>query len=348
MRRLPRPGTSTATSTATCRVTVLAALLLGALTLPAGPASAAGVVDVAAPLAVSTVRAVATDPHDHVYVATDAGVLVTDEVGTPVRTVSYNQVLGLSLSRDGSRLYLAERGNVALSVVDTTTARVVARYALPPGTCPVSVAATDHYVAFGYGCSGGDGGIGFLSLSAPRSKPVLLPSRDFSYEPLVRALPTGDRVLVAERYASPATVGVVGPSGVVRTARLDACSNLQDLAVSRDGRSFVPACGAPYRFDRYSVSALAVTGSLLARPYPNAVAVSPNGRLTAGGIDGGAEADVYVYPAGQNPRPPVEIGTSVPQGLAFSADGTVLYAVGETPDGRYALHTLQGQTTAGA
>ena len=326
---------------------VAAALLVA---LPALPAHAAGVTDVAAPLAVGRVRAVVADAHEHVYVATDAGVLVTDAVGRPLRTVSYNQVLGLSLSRDGSRLYLAERGNGALSAVDTASAKVVARYALPAGVCPVSIAATDRYLAFGYDCSGNGsaGGIGFLPLAAPRSKPVLTPRSDVGYLPLVRALPTGDKVIAVSPGVSPATAVVLGPGGVVRSRRLDSCSNASDLAVARDGRSFVPACGAPYQFDRYSVTALAVTGSLLARPYPTAVAVSPNGRLTAGGIDGAYDPDVYVYPAGANPRPPVEIGTAVPQGLAFSASGTVLYAVGLKTDGHYVLHTLPGQATAGS
>ena len=320
--------------------TVLGAALIALVSLPAGPASAA---DVAKRLPVETVRGIVADGYGHVFVATDEGVLVTDGGGVPIKTISYNQVLDLSLSPNGEKLYLAERGNVAVSVYKTSTLKKVARYALPPGLCPVSVARTQRYLAFGYACDGEEGGVGFLSVAEPTAKPVTYAQRSFTYNPLVRALPGTDRVVAATAWSGTVSVGVVAPGGVLRESSLDSCANLRDLAVAPDGRSFVPACGLPYRFDRYDVDALAISSSYLAKPYPNAVAFSRTGRTLAGGADGMSSPDLFVYPAGQSPRKAVELGgAGVTRGVTFSRNGATLYAV-SVKDGHHVLHTLPGE-----
>ena len=320
--------------------TVLWAALIALVSLPAASASAA---DVARRLPVETVRGIVADGYGHVFVATDEGVLVTDGRGATIKTISYNQVLDLSLSPNGKKLYLAERGNVAVSVYKTTTLKKVARYALPPGLCPVSVARTAHYVAFGYACDGERGGVGFLSVAEPTAKPVTYANGSFAYNPLVRVVPGSDQVVAAAAWGGSVGVGVVAPAGVLRDSSLNSCANLQDLAVAPDGRSFVPACGLPYRFDRYDIDALAISASYLAKPYPNAVAFSRTGRTLAGGVDGQDRADLFVYPAGQSPRKAIELGgVGVTRGVAFSRDGATLYAIGEK-DGNYVLHTFPGE-----
>ena len=327
---------------ASSRFAVVVSVCLTVLcTLLTAPATAA---DVAKRLPVQSVRGIAADAYGHLFVATDAGVLVTDLSGNRIKTISYNQVLDLSLSPDGGRLYLAERGNVALSVFDTKTLKQVARYKLPPGMCPVSVARTKSFLAFGFSCDTNQGGgVGFLSLANPTAKPVTITQRSFTYVPLVRAVPGTDRVVVATAWSGTVSVGIVTPGRVIKEGYLDSCANLRDLAVDPSGDSFVPACGWPYRFDRYDMQALAVSASYLARPYPNAVAFSRSGRTLVGGADGIYDPDVFVYPAGRSPRTPKELnGAGVTRGLTLSPDGRTIYAIA-VKDGAYVLHTLPGE-----
>jgi hypothetical protein len=112
-------------------------------------------------------------------------------------------------------------------------------------------------------------------------------------------------------------------------------SNVHDIAVSPDGTHVIPAGGAPYQFDELAAGNLLPTGVVYpANPYPTAVAMtSANGGLFAGGMNGLYDNDIVLYRLGDSSS---EIATHdfgstsqtlVPGGLAFSPDGTRLFAV---------------------
>jgi DNA-binding beta-propeller fold protein YncE len=78
---------------------------------------------------------------------------------------------------------------------------------------------------------------------------------------------------------SPATVTALdvstGQPLVLTTAREDLLGNLQDVAITPDGNSWIAASGAPYNFPEFSVSNLAQDGIVYpAQYYPAAVAVT--------------------------------------------------------------------------
>ncbi len=121
-------------------------------------------------------------------------------------------------------------------------------------------------------------------------------------------------------------------------------ANVNDIAVSPDGTRMVPAGGSPYQFDEVSTSSLALTGVVYpAAPYPSAVTMTAgNGGLFAGGLDGIYGPDVVIFRLG-DPSATVadhDFGstaqTTKPGGLAFSPDGSRLFAVsgsyGPNPD----------------
>lgn len=116
-----------------------------------------------------------------------------------------------------------------------------------------------------------------------------------------------------------------------------AISNVLDIAVSPDGQHFVPAGGAPYQFDEFNTSNLANDGlDYPANPYPTAVAMTgARSGLFAGGMNGFANPDLVVYgldrPADQILSYQFGANSEVlPRGLAFSPDGTTLFAVSST------------------
>lgn len=111
--------------------------------------------------------------------------------------------------------------------------------------------------------------------------------------------------------------------------------NLGDIAVSPDGTHLVPAGGYPYQFDEFNTSNLTPSGVIYpANPYPTAAAMTAgNGGLFAGGMNGIYDPDVVVYGL-DNPSNQLlsyDFGstseTTLDHGLAFSPDGTRLFAV---------------------
>lgn len=129
-------------------------------------------------------------------------------------------------------------------------------------------------------------------------------------------------------------------------------SNLADVAISPDGSTFTPACGAPYNFGTYSLTTLAQVGLFGANPYPNAAAYSADGKHFAGGMDGIYTNDVVEYQLSNTGQPTLLYAidqtpstdsslNGASRGVAFSADGSTLYEVTQdTQLGNVVLHTL--------
>jgi hypothetical protein len=106
--------------------------------------------------------------------------------------------------------------------------------------------------------------------------------------------------------------------------------NIEDLAVSSDGKRVVPASGAPYLFEELSATTLQPDGLRYpGEPYPSAVAVSPAGLLATGLTSYLNAYSVAVYPLGA-PAAVFSAETAddvASHGVALSANGKTLFAV---------------------
>ncbi|MFF7192793.1 YncE family protein [Streptomyces sp. NPDC008079] len=112
--------------------------------------------------------------------------------------------------------------------------------------------------------------------------------------------------------------------------------NMQDIALSADGKQVLVASGAPYFQQAYRTSDLADDGRYTTEAYPNAVAVAPDGTIAAG-IDGAYEPDVYIFRPRSDHRVrtydfgvvgnPGTASALVAGGLAWAPDSSRLFAV---------------------
>lgn len=299
---------------------------------------------------------VVDDTHGHVFLSGGNGtssIQVRDLAGAAVTTVANEPGASqMALSADGSTLYVALVNGDAVSAISTSTLTETARYATGASTCPATVAVTGGKVWFGYGCGGASGNIGVIDPAAVDPAPLVTlgKSSGWYYAPGLQSSAAKPGMLVAGEFGiSPATLRVLDVSSgdVVVVASNQPGSNLGDFALSPDGSHVVTASGSPYEHPSFSTTDLSADGVYSSTDYPNAVAMV--GDLVAAGVNGIYADDIYIHHAdGGNVRS-YEIGGSGNSngglhtaGLAFNADGSVLYAVtGATPyGGSLALHVL--------
>lgn len=290
----------------------------------------------------------------HVYVTGGNGtngVEVRNLSGAYVTTVA-NQpgATGIVLSPDGSTLYVALSNGDSVSAIDTTTLTESARWSTGASSCPSWLAWAHAELWVGYGCDGGSGRLAALDPTA--TTPALATASDttFYYAPRVVS-DRAERLLGMEHSLSPGTIHSfdLSSGAAVSVASVDPGSNCQDLALTPDGADVVVACGAPYQHPVYKVSDLSANGVYPSSTYPNAVAVSPGG-LVAAGTNSSYDVDVRVYrPGASAPMRTYEFGSDAllaTAGLAFSPDGTRLYAVTGPYGGPYSLRVLDNPTAA--
>ena len=269
-------------------------------------------------------------------------VVVTDFSGSVKKTIT-NQfgASGMVLSADSSTLYVALASGDAISALDTVTFAEKARYATGSQTCPTHLTRTDRYVWFGYGCDNvWNGRIGRLDTAATPPALALDQQGDarFQKAPFVTATPDTDGPLVAGQLElSQSSVHVFtvdagalrpGPSGGA------AGSNLTDVSLTPDGTTFYTAAGSRDQVDGFATADLSRRGGYPTGTYPNAVAVSPDGKHLATGVHTTGD-DVTVFKLGGTT--PVDSfsfgGTLTRRSLAWSADGRKFFAVTHTePD----------------
>lgn len=286
---------------------------------------------------------------------TRPGVLVTDGTGKTITQIATPGIADLALAPDGSAVYAAATNNSQILKIDPLSLTVTATYQLATAQCPTSVAVVGGYLAFGYTCDGQWGGVGVLDLAQPTAPPNTV-SSGAVYNPLVRSVPGHSEVLEADQGLSPASSKVISianglPTVTASTSALN-CSNLTDLAISTDGSTFTPACGAPYNFGRYSLTTFAQVGVFGANPYPNGAAYSADGKYFAGGMNGIYNNDVVEYQLSNTAQPTLLYAidetsatdsslNGAGRGVTFSADGSTLYEVTQDiQNGNVVLHAL--------
>ena len=75
---------------------------------------------------------------------------------------------------------------------------------------------------------------------------------------------------------------------------------INDITATPNGADVVVASGAPYELLALALPGLTADGVYPTQPYPNSVAVSPDGSLIAGGTMSYYDPDVWLFPAGNS------------------------------------------------
>ncbi|MDQ1017753.1 Ig-like domain-containing protein [Streptomyces afghaniensis] len=341
------------------------AVLFGSVTLVAAGAGSAAA-DSSALLPVKSTGDIVVDGvHQRVFISdpTAGQVVVTDYAGKVVATVgSLPGVQGMELSPDSGTLYAALHDGDAVVAIDTAKAAETRRWSTGQGGGPAYVALAGGRLWFSYG-DGGEGNIGSLDPSATDSGVTLGQdtSRTFYEAPILDASAGAPGTLVAGAPGqSPVELAVydVSSGTVSRTAyRSDPGNtgggNLQDLAVTPDGKDVVTASGAPYYQAVYKLTDLSADGKYVTNTYPNAVDIGPSGDVAAGTFSW-YDPDVHVFKPGTSiplkqydfPNTGTSSGadTLAPAGLAWAPDESKLFAISQNDDNVYSLRVLDAPT----
>lgn len=275
---------------------------------------------------------------------TSGRIRVTDLDGRPVTWLNdLPGALDLSLSDDGSRLYVALWAVDAVAVVSTTTLQV-RLLRTGPSSCPREVAATAGKLWFYSSCNGQGGPIRALDpVSGAVSGPL---TEDYWGALLVTSPVRPGELFVAERGISPTTLwaydatGGATPSLSLRVKRRDTGSNLSDLIVTPDGSTLVQASGAPYVHRSFSADDLTDRTTYPTAEYPNGAAVRADGLLALSSDHD--SPDIWFFHQGSTDIVDTVSLPSAPvarHGLVFAGENLVVLTGGPY-GGRYLLSVL--------
>lgn len=218
----------------------------------------------------------------------------------------------MTLSGDGTRLYVAASGSDGIIIIDTATAQLAEQrgwfwtgtsYGDP--TCPRDVAWAAGQLWFSWGCpSSASRNIGRLD---PQTGEFALNAASASYAfsrtPILESIPSQPNMVLAGdteggsgtfiRFEASSTI--LSQRAMAKTPR----SVLNDLSITPDGSEVVIPAGGPRSHLVYRTSDLT-----LVHEYPSATAIASavreDGAVAAGAndTDGLDEKDVYVFEAG--------------------------------------------------
>lgn len=301
-------------------------------------------------------------------------IVVTDLTGTYITTLDAGDgVEGMALSSDGNTLYAALAATdqvaaigVAKGSITATTTPTQTLYNLGTGDVPYSVAlqSGDIWVSYDTTGTAGSGGIGAIDPTGPTFESSAVPAEYWYYAPDLAADPADSNVLAAaEPDTIPAAAYTFGTGTDPGTALASAstglgngsegttCSTESQLLVLSGGSQLVAACSYPAYVYTYSTADLTnpvTTGPIFKGPStgkPNAVAIGSTGTVAVGF---GSTIDVY-----QSDGTLLNV-VSLPgaagvanAGLAWSADGTELFAVTDNA-GTYSLTVYDNPTVTGS
>jgi hypothetical protein len=307
--------------------------------------------------------------------SSSTAIVVTDLTGTYITTLDAGDgVEGMALSSDGNTLYaaLASTGQVAAidvaagSITSTTTTPTQTLYSLGTGDVPYSVALQSGKIWVSYDNTGtaGSGAIGAIDPTGPTFETAAVPAETWYYAPDLAADPGDGNVLAAAEpdtipaaaytfstAADPGTALATASTGLGNGSEGTTCSTESQLLVLSGGSQLVAACSYPGYVYTYSTTDLAnpvTTGPTYKGPAtgkPNAIAIGSTGTVAVGF---GSTIDVY-----QSDGTLLNVVSlpgsegSANAGLAWSADGTQLFAVTDN-SGAYSLAVYDSPTVTGS
>ncbi|MEU7802268.1 hypothetical protein AB0B10_23665 [Micromonospora arborensis] len=248
------------------------------------------------------------------------GLIVTDLNGSVLRTLPgiAPGAAGMVLSPDGSKLYIAAGDQDWLRIVDLDTWELDGQFAGKTDgtmTCPKDLAFAAGQLWVSWGCeSESTAGIGRVDLATgkfdvygveaidERISSAMLLATSPAQPDMVIAGATGTSPALLVRFEATAT-------GLVQRAisRTDGGSVTQ-LAITPDGTGVIVPSGAPYYHPVLRTSDLVEVHRYPTVPYPNAVAIRPDGLVVAG-TNSSYDKDVWVFaPDGTTPVATYEFG----------------------------------------
>lgn len=312
-----------------------------------GGSAAASVPGTALPL--HGLGRIVVDPAtNHVFVtgaASDSAIVVRNEDGSAVKSITGESGAG-GMVLDGSTLYVARCGWSVIDEIDAATLAKTGSISAPniDGTCDLAEAGgalwytntSNHLVSVTLGATPTTTDTGVLAdgeLATTPAHPDWLVS------------------VFSEAYIR--VYDVTDPTAPTQLGTTFAPQNadaINDITATPNGADVLVASGAPYELLALALPGLTADGVYPTQPYPNSVAVSPDGSLIAGGTMSYYDPDVWLFPAGNSTvTTKWDFGstndTLYPHGLAFSADGSRLYAVSQGASGTgVILHVLAAVT----
>ncbi|MEV4654410.1 hypothetical protein [Micromonospora sp. NPDC049301] len=275
------------------------------------------------------------------------GLIVTDLDGNVLRTLPgiAPGAAGMTLSPDGSKLYIAAGDQDWLRIVDLDTWELDGQFTGKTDgtmTCPKDIAFAAGQLWVSWGCENEPtAGIGRVDLATGKFSVNAVDAIDerISSAMLLATSPAQPDMLIAGATGSSPALLVrfeATATGLVQRAisRTDGGSVAQ-LAVTPDGTEVIVPSGAPYYHPVLRTSDLVEVHRYPTVTYPNAVAIRPDGLVVAG-TNSSYDKDVWVFePGGITPIITCEFGhlpnqetwahNLVKGGLAVS--GNKIYAV---------------------
>jgi hypothetical protein len=265
-------------------------------------------------------------------IGASSGIVVTHLDGTYVTTLDAGDgVTGIVLSN--GTLYAAEDTPDEIGVIDAATLTQTQTYAVPAGDIPYTLAVQSGKLWVGYINGASNNGVGDVDLATGTFNSDVT---GLISPPYLAADPSDTGVLVvasttgAGTYDTAVTpaepIAAFGPFG-------NGCTNMGQLAVVPGGGEFLLACGVPYFVSVISTTTLSLVSSYPTGPYPVAVAITADGTVAAG------PGNIQIYgPDGTERNILSAPGGLARNGLAWSADGSTLYAITGLNTGPYSLH----------
>ena len=316
-------------------IVVLTVLLLG----PAGTAQANSTTQL--PFSNQNGAWLAVDPAGgHVFVSGGPGtssIVVLDYTGAIVKTITgEGGASQMALNPATHTLYVALHDSTAISEIDTQTLAETRRFSTAPYPNPTNLVIAGGKLWFSCHQDDGEGCQDIVSANLDGTGMAVSISGWFFATMLAAGGPGGNLLAVGEDYEAPPEVSVYDVSGTTPTLVSNARPNDSDVAsmtFDPAGTHLLLATGAPYYIQSLTTTNLLSSAQYPTGPYPDAVAVTADGKFVAGGIDTNAGNDVFVYPVGS--ATPVRswlVGNDsgadlVAHGLAFSPDASHLFAV---------------------
>jgi hypothetical protein len=329
------------------RVMMLASAFVAALSAVALTASVTGVAHAATitpqPAAY---QIIADTSHGHLFISegstpsfrpfpTDSTILVTDLSGDPVATLPGPLgVDGVTLSPDGTTLYVAQDGGVA--AFSTATLQQTSFYSIGFPAYSVAVQSGRIWVSYDEGNSNFT--IGSIDPSTGSFDPGPFPVGWLLFPPLISADPAGDSgvLVTASQGVNPKTVAsfnVSNPAAVTEVASsqsIGSCQLPNGLAIVPGGGAFV-CNGIRYGTADLSLQAFYGDDDVVGIAADGTVAVAA--RPPAGSPD--TIPDLFVIPPGgvsYKTAYTLETPTAAVAALAWPADAATVYAVIQTTD----------------
>ena len=278
---------------------------------------------------------------------------VPDPLNPPDSSTTTSSTTTTTLLPASSFMYVAATNLGAILKIDTATLATVATYDVG-GPLGQSVALQGNRLY--YATAGSQWStIGMYDMSTGANNRAYLNSPVSFYSPILRTSPAlPGKLFVGAGGLSPFNiqswdVASATPVKLAQTQHLEAGSNLKDFEFSTDGTRLWTASGAPYQIVEFRTSDLLLSGkSYPTGPYPVAVAHVGTGGSEVIGAGAASNTNSYMFQA-TNPAATVSFpigGGSVDRGVAFSLDGTKVFAaVTNTKRELVTIDRVTGATT---